>query len=65
MRTKLEYSTVATAFCEPTFLLPDLRRVYEAVWDTTVDPRNFQRKVLSADDQQRLNDEAAREVAGV
>lgn len=49
VRTKLEYSTVATAFCEPTFLLPDLRRVYEAVWDTTVDPRNFQRKVLSAD----------------
>lgn len=48
-RSKLEYTTIATAFCEPAFTLPDLRRVYEAVWDTAVDPRNFQRKVLSAD----------------
>lgn len=48
-RSKLEYTTIATAFCESTFILPDLRRVYEAVWDTTIDPRNFQRKVLSAD----------------
>ena len=47
-RSKLEYSTIATAFCEPTFTLPDLRRVYEAVWDTQIDPRNFHRKVLSA-----------------
>lgn len=48
-RAKLEYNTIATAFCEPAFTLPDLRRVYEAVWDTDIDPRNFQRKVLSAD----------------
>lgn len=48
-RSKLEYTTIATAFCEPTFTLPDLRRVYEAVWDTQLDPRNFHRKVLSAD----------------
>lgn len=47
-RAKLEYTTIATAFCEPTFTLPDLRRVYEAVWDTHLDPRNFHRKVLSA-----------------
>lgn len=48
-RSKLEYTTVATAFCEPEFTLPDLRRVYEAVWDTELDNRNFQRKVLGAD----------------
>nr|NLI51290.1 NUDIX hydrolase [Propionibacterium sp.] len=48
-RAKLEYTTIATAFCEPTFTLPDLRRVYEAVWDTQLDPRNFQRKILGAD----------------
>lgn len=48
-RAKLEYTTIATVFCEPTFLLPDLRRVYEAVWGTELDARNFQRKVLSAE----------------
>lgn len=48
-RAKLEYNTIATAFCEPTFTLPDLRRVYEAVWDTHLDPRNFHRKVLNAE----------------
>ncbi len=48
-RAKLEYTTVATAFCDRTFTLPDLRRVYEAVWDTTLDARNFHRKILSAD----------------
>lgn len=48
-RSKLEYTTIATALCEPTFTLPDLRRVYEAVWDTRIDARNFQRKILTAD----------------
>lgn len=48
-RSKLEYTTSATAFCGDTFTIPDLRRVYEAVWDTEINPRNFQRKVLSAE----------------
>jgi 8-oxo-dGTP diphosphatase len=48
-RSKLEYTTIATAFCGTTFTLPDLRRVYQAVWDTDIDPRNFHRKVLSAE----------------
>ena len=46
-RAKLEYSTLATSFCPPEFTVSQLRRVYEAVWDTTIDPRNFQRKVTS------------------
>ncbi|WP_425595179.1 NrtR DNA-binding winged helix domain-containing protein [Propioniciclava sinopodophylli] len=36
---------IATSFCDETFTLPELRRVYEAVWDAEIDNRNFQRKV--------------------
>jgi len=44
-RSKLEYSPLACAFCAPEFTVAELRRVYEIVWDTTLDPRNFHRKV--------------------
>jgi len=46
VRAKLEYSPLATAFCEEPFTIADLRRVYEAVWGVPLDPGNFQRKVL-------------------
>ena len=46
-QSKLEYSTVAAAFCPAEFTVTQLRRVYEAVWRRTLDPRNFQRKVTS------------------
>lgn len=44
-RAKLEYSLLGTAFCADEFTIAELRRVYEAVWGTTLDPRNFHRKV--------------------
>ncbi|WP_019808300.1 NUDIX hydrolase [Saccharomonospora halophila] len=44
-RTKLEHSALATAFCGETFTLSELQQVYEAVWGTQLDPRNFYRKV--------------------
>jgi 8-oxo-dGTP diphosphatase len=44
-RAKLEYTPLAAAFCDDPFTVADLRRVYEAVWGTELDPRNFHRKV--------------------
>jgi 8-oxo-dGTP diphosphatase len=44
-RSKIEYSSLATAFCTAEFTVGELRRVYEAVWGVTLDPRNFHRKV--------------------
>ncbi|WP_169946302.1 NUDIX domain-containing protein [Microbispora sp. H11081] len=44
-RVKLEHSSLATAFCGPTFTITDLQDVYEAVWGISLDPRNFYRKV--------------------
>jgi 8-oxo-dGTP diphosphatase len=44
-RSKLEYTPLAAAFCPEQFTIRDLRRVYEAVWDVELDPRNFHRKI--------------------
>jgi 8-oxo-dGTP diphosphatase len=45
-RARLEFTTLATAFCGQTFTIGDLRNVYEVVWDMSLDPRNFSRKVI-------------------
>jgi 8-oxo-dGTP diphosphatase len=44
-RAKLEYTPLAASFCASVFTVADLRRVYEIVWGTRLDPRNFHRKV--------------------
>jgi 8-oxo-dGTP diphosphatase len=46
-RAKLEYTSLAAAFCPPVFTIAALRAVYEAVWGVELDPRNFHRKVTS------------------
>jgi 8-oxo-dGTP diphosphatase len=48
-RSKLEYTSLAAAFCRAEFTVAELRRVYEIVWDTPLDPRNFHRKVTGAE----------------
>ncbi|MGW8384431.1 MULTISPECIES: NUDIX hydrolase [unclassified Streptomyces] len=47
-RTKLEFSSLATAFCGEEFTIAGLQQVYEAVWGTRLDTRNFYRKVQAA-----------------
>jgi len=45
LRDRLEDTTLATTFWTDEFRISDLRRVYEIVWDTELEPGNFQRKV--------------------
>jgi 8-oxo-dGTP diphosphatase len=48
-RGKLEYTTLAAAFCRAEFTVAELRRIYEIIWDTQLDPRNFHRKLTSTE----------------
>lgn len=48
-RNALQFTTVATSFCDPEFTMSELRGVYETVWDVRLDPPNFHRKVTEAE----------------
>jgi 8-oxo-dGTP diphosphatase len=48
-RGKLEYTTLAAAFCATPFTISELRHVYETIWGYKLDPRNFHRKITSVD----------------
>lgn len=45
VRAKLEYTALAARFCGSEFTISELRKVYETIWNTKLDPGNFQRKV--------------------
>ena len=44
-RAKLEYTPLGHGVLRSEFTVAELRRVYEVVWGTELDPRNFHRKV--------------------
>ena len=48
-RAKLEYSAIATGFCDLEFTLSELRKVYETVWGVPLEPANFARKAQQCD----------------
>lgn len=47
LQRALEHSTLATRLLPEEFTVADLRGVYELIWGRTLDPGNFQRKVLA------------------
>ena len=54
VRAKLEYTALAARFCAPEFTISELRKVYETIWNTKLDPGNFQRKVRENRSFQRV-----------
>ena len=50
LRSKIEYSDVATRLLGPTFTLRQLHDVYEAITARSIDLANFRRKMLSSVD---------------
>lgn len=46
IRGEIEYTPLATEFCGEFFTIPELRRVFELIWDVELDSRNFRKKVV-------------------
>ena len=49
LRSKIGYSTIASALLPETFRLSDLQKVYEIILGEEVDKRNFRKRMLSFD----------------
>lgn len=47
LRAKLGYTTIAFHLLPPVFTLPELQATYETILGTTLDKRNFRRRVLA------------------
>ncbi len=49
LAAKLHYTTLAFHFLCGSFTLSELQRIYETVWETTLDKRNFCKRILALD----------------
>jgi 8-oxo-dGTP diphosphatase len=54
LRTQLEYRPIGRSLLPEKFTMPELKRLYEAVLGTSLDRRNFQRKMLALGIVERL-----------
>lgn len=48
-RSEIEQTALAASFLSERFRISELRRVYETIWGTKLEPGNFQRKVRGLD----------------
>ncbi len=49
VRSKLSYSTIAVGLLPDSFTMSELQAVYEAVLDTSLDKRNFRKRIVGLD----------------
>ncbi len=56
LRFRASHQPIGFELLPDKFTMPELQRLYEAIYDTTLDKRNFQRRILTMDILERLNE---------
>ena len=56
LRHKSSHQPIGFELLPEKFTMPELQRLYEAIYDTTLDKRNFQRRILAMDILERLDE---------
>jgi 8-oxo-dGTP diphosphatase len=49
LKSRLQYTNIAWSLLTDEFTLTDLQRIYEIILDTTIDKRNFRKRILALD----------------
>ena len=56
LRYKASHHPIGFELLPEKFTMPELQRLYEAIYDTKLDKRNFQRRILAMDILERLDE---------